>query len=138
MAGKRSQKGVVLLAAFVLSCPGTTGTRGDGAADGFGPANCSPTGKPAWCNPIQDTGCVGGHCYVIKDQGTSCVCPQGSAGTGESCNTTTECVAGHVCAGTQPPGVCRANCDPKIPDCPAGMKCTPIQYYWDYGFCEPE
>jgi len=101
-------------------------------------SNCTPSGRPAWCNPLQNTGCVAGHCYVLKDVGTACVCPEGSREQGEACNTTTDCAAGLVCAGTQPPGVCRELCDPRLPGCASGLMCTAIKDFWDFGFCEPE
>lgn len=132
---------MLVTAVALAACPGETARRKqDGAADGLHPdgAHCSATGVPTWCNPLEDTGCLAGHCYVIKDQGPSCVCTPGTAQSGEACNTTTDCAAGHVCAGTSPPGVCRKNCDPNIPVCAADEKCTAIQTFYNYGYCEPK
>ena len=70
------------------------------------------------CDPVGLSGCVVGQCYVLKNLGSACVCP-GAVPTGGSCSTTSECAPGNVCAGTEPPGVCRPTCDPDAADCAA-------------------
>jgi hypothetical protein len=99
---------------------------------------CSPEGISTACDPSVGSGCgVEGWCYLISQTGTACVCPAGTAATGDACNTTTDCTPGNVCAGTSPPGTCRALCDPSDPQCDAQEKCTPISAFPGYGYCEP-
>jgi hypothetical protein len=99
-------------------------------------ALCSPDGVAASCDPVALTGCAAGFCYVLKSKGPACVCPEGTAGRDKSCSTTTDCEAGHVCAGGSQPGTCRATCDPQKSDaCGAGATCVQIASFPSYGYC---
>ena len=147
-----------VLAVLLAGCPGVSSLPRDGGSRESGgatdrtladqpPANsdgrpdtaggCSATGTLTTCDPLKLQGCQAGACYVAKSAGTACVCPVGSIAAGGECKTTLECAPGHVCAGTTPPGVCRAACDPKsvVPSCAAGGKCTPINDLPQYGYC---
>lgn len=95
---------------------------------------CSPTGVAATCDPIGSTGCTKGACYITK-QGTACVCPTGTTKNGEACSTSTECVPGHVCAGSKAPGICSKICDPtRANPCAGGYTCVKISGM-SYGYC---
>ncbi len=102
-------------------------------------AICSATGVDTACDPFEPAGCSVGSCYVIRLRGPACVCPAGSLAAGSACSTTTQCVPGTVCAGDQPPGICRPVCDPASPRCPGKMyiACTPITGLSGYGVCTP-
>jgi hypothetical protein len=141
-------KYVCVLATLMLAaCVGETSTRspvnsGDGgpqqpATDGAGPA-CSASGVPASCDPVTGDGCGTGRCYLVKDKGPCCVCPGGTAAEGDSCNTTTDCAAGLVCAGTSPPGVCRRTCRPSTDKCSGGETCRFINAFPIYGYCDEQ
>lgn len=106
-----------------------------GASEGG--ANCSTTGVKASCDPVKLTGCAKGQCYIVRGAGAACVCPAGSNGLDQPCNTTTACAPGHVCAGTTAPGTCRRACDPTAPNCATGLTCTPVNQLPMFGFCEP-
>lgn len=100
-----------------------------------GERTCSPNGILAACDPLAQTGCKEGACYPAKG-GFACVCPPGTIGEGSACNSTRECAAGHVCAGTSAPGLCRRVCDPAAPACDAGS-CTPLAAFPGLGYCAP-
>lgn len=139
---------------FVVSCAGESPSRKDkdsssdiSTADLPPPSEgvvspdtgtCSPAGISTACDPSVGSGCGGeGWCYLLSLIGTACVCPAGTAATGDTCNTTIECAPGNVCAGTSPPGTCRVICDPNASQCDAQEKCTPISAHPQYGYCEP-
>lgn len=119
---------------------GATGQTGGGGGGGAAAdPECSTTGVPASCDPIEGTGCgSGASCYLVRNQGPSCVCPAGAATEGEACNTTTECASQLVCAGTQAPGVCRQTCDPDASDCLSGSFCRFITAFPTFGYCEEQ
>jgi hypothetical protein len=98
---------------------------------------CSPSGVVASCDPLTNSGCSSGDCYITK-AGYACVCPVGTATTGQACNTTTDCAPTNVCAGQSPPGTCRLICDPNaaIP-CSGGELCIMIQGQAVVGYCQP-
>lgn len=98
---------------------------------------CSATGSPTTCDPVQVSGCLAGSCYIILNKGSSCVCPEGTAATGDPCNTTAECAPGNVCAGTVAPGTCRATCDTASPNCDATETCNAINGLPQWGYCTP-
>ncbi len=140
---------VLLVVAIVISlvaCGGETvretdasgGGGGGSGAGASGAGTCSAAGVPQDCDPIGLTGCAAGVCYVVKNQGSACVCPSGGISTGGSCNTSVECAPGHVCAGTRAPGVCRKTCLPSAPACGTGQKCTFITALPSFGYCEPK
>jgi hypothetical protein len=119
---------------------GVTGQTGGGGGGGTASdPECSATGVSASCDPVDGTGCgSGASCYLVRNQGPSCVCPGGAAQEGEACNTTTECKAQLVCAGTQAPGVCRRTCDPSASDCLSGTFCRFITAFPTFGYCEEQ
>ncbi len=106
------------------------------------PASCGVKTQ-ASCNPVSLSGCQQSFCYVVKLPATPpksapvCACAAGTAKAGEACNTTTDCVPGHSCAGTVAPGTCQPNCDPKAPACDSEMFCQEIQNGPEWGFCKP-
>ena len=98
---------------------------------------CSPNGIATTCDPIAGTGCKAGSCYPAKG-GFACVCPAGTAASGEPCGTSKECLPGRVCVGATAPGVCRPVCDPGASTCPASSDCTAITGYGGkLGYCDP-
>jgi hypothetical protein len=117
---------------------GEAGAKGDAPLPGPDAALCSPAGVATSCDPIAASGCAAGRCYVLKGTGPACVCPEGGADEGGSCSTTTDCKAGHVCAGSSSPGTCRVTCDPQRSDpCGSGASCVPITSIPGYGYCSP-
>lgn len=134
---------VHLLLVVLCSCTGETGSKtvvdGDpqAAGDGGGASSCSTGGIAASCDPLTGGGCgSAGSCYLVKNQGPSCVCPAASAGDGAACNTTTECAPGLVCAGSAAPGTCRKVCDPVASDCLNGDFCRAITAFPSHGYCD--
>jgi hypothetical protein len=98
---------------------------------------CSASGVPASCDPLTNTGCSSGDCYITT-AGFACVCPAGTVTIGGSCNTTTDCAPTNVCAGQSPPGTCRVICDPKATaPCAGGELCIAIQGHAAVGYCLP-
>ncbi len=98
---------------------------------------CSAAGIAAGCDPLSNTGCGEGACYVLKDQGSACLCPEGAVASGQDCNSSTECAPQQACAGTTPPGKCRPLCDPNSPSCPADTpRCVPITNHTQWGICK--
>lgn len=139
-----------LMIVFLAACTGEAGSRLPEPDDGGGKAKnddpvppkpdgsvpCSVTGEPASCDPVSASGCGSASCYLVRDKGPSCVCPAATAGEGDSCNTTTECGPGLVCAGTAAPGICRKTCVPGGTTCLAGTFCRVIDAFPDYGYCD--
>lgn len=145
---------ILSLVSFVVACNGESPSRKDNdsgsdlstVADLPNPAEgvvspdsgtCSPEGISTTCDPSDGSGCTEGQCYLTSQKGLACVCPAGVAATGDSCNTTIECAPGNVCAGTSPPGACRALCDPNDPQCDTQETCTPITAWPEFGYCAP-
>jgi hypothetical protein len=138
-----------LLVALLAACtgettsrvPGTDGTADEVAqeADSGPPPACSANGEPADCDPVTGGGCGSATCYLVKNQGPSCVCKKGSTEGEEACNTTIECGAGMVCAGTKAPGVCRSVCRPGEGGClstTTNAFCRVIDALPSYGYCD--
>ena len=132
------------LALTTMACPGDgvavrdVAVKGDTKSSEQAVGQCSASGIAASCDPIGATGCDKGDCYVTAGVGVSCVCPAGSAKAGEPCNSTPDCAPGNVCAGTKAPGVCRSTCAPIGPVCDTGLKCTFIDDFPNFGYCEPK
>lgn len=118
-----------------VSSPAADGLPGEASPSDQG--TCSPDGVKASCDPIANTGCSAGACYVTKN-GFACVCPVGTATSGGACGTTVECAPTNVCAGSRAPGVCRTICDPSArAPCPGGEFCLGITGMTGVGYCTP-
>ncbi len=111
----------------------------DGATpqDDVNPGVCSPAGVATSCDPVAQTGCAAGACYMVGGKGKACVCPQGTTPAGGACNTTVECATGFGCQGDQPPGTCRRFCTTSD-TCAGNETCRPITGYPSMGLCVPK
>jgi hypothetical protein len=101
---------------------------------------CTPESQTTYCNPITSVECApGAACYLVQGSHLDCVCPAGTAAEGDSCNTATDCEAGHTCfsATSTPPGACRLLCEPQIPVCPGNHSCRQLQNWPQLGYCDP-
>lgn len=102
------------------------------------PGVCSPAGVAANCDPVAQTGCVAGACYMVAGKGKACVCPQGTTPAGGACNTTAECASGYGCAGDAPPGSCRRFCTATSNNCAGNETCKAITAFPSVGMCIPD
>jgi len=110
----------------------------DTIASGDKPTGCTPEDATTACDPVAPSGCpTGAGCYIVKGTQLDCVCPAGTVPVGGACNTTTECLPGHGCVGSTPPGTCRRVCDPNAPACAAGETCKLAASAQQYGLCVP-
>ena len=134
--------GTLVLALLLAACTGEVARDpGDGGPfQQVAEAGATPSekGDPASCNPVSGEGCASGQCYLVKDQGPSCVDPVGNVVEGQPCNTTTACAPGLVCAGTSAPGVCRKACLVSAPACDTGTSCRFITAFPTYGYCDQQ
>ncbi len=81
------------------------------------------------CDPVLDTGCGDGHCYVTGPDANMCIDTPGTATEGESCTYVNDCVPGLLCTGT-----CMAMCNlGNDADCESGT-CQSVDHP-SYGVC---
>jgi hypothetical protein len=79
-----------------------------------------PPPGPASCDPLQQTGCVGGSGCFLRGPGDVTGCAlAGVGGAGSECGSDTSCAPGTQCHA----GQCRAICRPGVTTCPVETYC---------------
>jgi predicted small secreted protein len=102
-------------------------------------AQCSAQGVSSLCDPVTNTGCASGSCYVVPPGRTVCVCPVGTQPRGAFCNQTVQCQPHHGCKGDAPPGICRRFCKVSTSSpCLTSERCQVLTAYPSLGFCVPK
>jgi hypothetical protein len=83
--------------------------------DTVGEPKCSESGLETTCDPVENTGCSEGFCYLLDFGTTGCRCTAGAIAKGGTCTRSVQCAPGTLCIslpGTPTEGLCLPICNP--------------------------
>jgi hypothetical protein len=91
--------------------------------------------KITGCDPVKQTGCQAGSCYVVTPDAQTGCHQAGAGGYMAPCGSDWDCQAGYACFGVQG---CLHICHMGVnTDCANGLKCYNVNGWNTYGICSP-
>lgn len=90
--------------------------------------------NPDNCDPVANTGCTAGGCFLWAHEGQKFCLTAGTGGDGTACPNGNECQGGFVCVGSGSDYKCRKVCLKASPSC-GSYTCQTLSGFTTYGFC---